>query len=482
MPEDDLVSGLWDTNRMGGANTVQAPTRGILRQLLVSLGIEQVSDTTWRSYNGISTTDKENSIDAFRVFCGLTPLYTNQLTLGSRLLAMQTPFCPTRKLVRTTTWQANDPLVHYHLGDLMLYPTNAITEAVVPPRSVIPTNMTFASLGRLNRRYSPWGGNPDLTDPLNPGPNDYNLALKDPGVRRSDDWEFPSGKVPSVGWLGRVHRGSPWQTIYFKPVPASEEDWREQSADFRWFPLDADPRLRYVRGHPTNDWRLPDLFTVALAPQYSRGQLSVNVGNPTNHLAGMPANLAAWSAVFSGMTVLTNAIADRDLAQIYTNAPIAAFQQQMVIEPAANNPALLRLVEGINRYRASLPPAPGQREPVFRSLGQFLQVPELTIASPFLNTSSPLQRQMALNDTAYERIPQQILSLVKVGEPRFVIYAFGQSLKPAKNGITFETPYERLCTNYQVSGEMYTRAVARVEQTSGGPRVVIESFNILPAE
>ena len=42
------------------------------------------------------------------------------------------------------------------------------------------------------------------------------LAIKDPLVYCSDDWNFPTNKFPTVGWLGRVHRGTPWQTVYLK--------------------------------------------------------------------------------------------------------------------------------------------------------------------------------------------------------------------------------------------------------------------------
>ena len=59
----------------------------------------------------------------------------------------------------------------------------------------------------------PWGGNPVLSSA---DPNPFNLALKDPLVWQSDDWDFPTYKFPSVGWLGRVHRGTPWQTVYLK--------------------------------------------------------------------------------------------------------------------------------------------------------------------------------------------------------------------------------------------------------------------------
>ncbi len=57
---------------------------------------------------------------------------------------------------------------------------------------------------------------------------------------------------------------------------------------------------------------------------------------------------------------------------------------------------------------------------VFTQLGEILSVPNLTVASPFLNTSNPT---VQLNDAAYERIPQQIMSLLRVGQPRYVIFA-----------------------------------------------------------
>ena len=46
--------------------------------------------------------------------------------------------------------------------------------------------------------------------------NPYNLALKDPLVYSSDYWNFPTGQPLNLNWLGQVHRGTPWQTIYLK--------------------------------------------------------------------------------------------------------------------------------------------------------------------------------------------------------------------------------------------------------------------------
>ena len=78
----------------------------------------------------------------------------------------------------------------------------------------------------------------------------------------------------------------------------------------------------------------------------------------------------------------------------------------------------------------------------------------------------------------YEQIPQQILSLLRVGQSRFVVYAYGQALKPESID-----PASGAVRNYQVTAEFATRTVLRVE---GDPRrrvrVVVESFNILPPD
>jgi len=97
--------------------------------------------------------------------------------------------------------------------------------------------------------------------------------------------------------------------------------------------------------------------------------------------------------------------------------------------------------------------------------------------------------------------------LLKVGEPRFVIYSWGQSLKPARlgfvapdqplNGPSID-PGSKVVNNYQVTGEVATKSVVRVvfpERESNNPadpgyfrtdyrrpRLVVESFNIIPSE
>jgi len=121
----------------------------------------------------------------------------------------------------------------------------------------------------------------------------------------------------------------------------------------------------------------------------------------------------------------------------------------------------------------------------FAGRGDILSAPELTIASPYLQGANP----DFTPDWVIERIPQQIMGLLRGGDepPRFVIYAFGQALKPAEHSlVTASGPFFGLCTNYQVTAESVIRAVVRVDNAptprapNNVPRVYVESFNVLP--
>ena len=157
------------------------------------------------------------------MFCGLDAAGVHERArapalraeLGSRTL-VQAPFSPTRKLYQDTAWQANDPLVHYLAQDL-LDPqnrpddpnrTNTVRFAV-PPTAVL-TNSNLGCRERavcaLGRQSQPHPAAAGLRPPRE-GP------LHHP---RSDDWQFPTNKFPNLGWIGRVHRGTPWQTVYLK--------------------------------------------------------------------------------------------------------------------------------------------------------------------------------------------------------------------------------------------------------------------------
>jgi hypothetical protein len=465
--EPPVVSGVWLTNRLGNSASFRVPTMGIVNQMAISLGQQGISLADWNSFSlqNASGRDKEKSIQFFQGYVGGSNqayFSTNGLPTPTAL-AYQAPFSPTRRLYQTTSWQANDPLVHYTAADLRDRTNNTSIQVVRPTDRTI----TNSNLGMLNDRYRPWGGHPNK-DPASDR-NAFLLSVKDPGVYSSDDWNFPAGKYPNIGWLGRVHRGTPWQTIYLKSEVAPMGQ-----ANFGWFGQSggAGPIIARTM-HPSMDWRLMDLFTVAQHPNAIRGALSVN-----------QSEIASWSAVLSGVTVLSN------------TTPISAFGglsnavpqfEDWFIEP--NSPQLRKIVDGINQQRAR------RRNQVFERMGEILSVPELTVNSPFLDRSTTLQQQYGLNDAAYERIPQQILSLLKLDEPRFVVYAYGQSLKPAPSSILISGPNQflGLCTNYQVTGEVIYRAVVKAEgDPVGNPRatppqpprvrLTVESFNIVPPE
>jgi hypothetical protein len=425
----------WFTNRVGG--NPSAMTWGITNQIYVSTN-DVLAASEWSNFSEDPTAglDKPKAVDQFRKLLGLLPLFDTSdtnVTYGR----FQVPFTPTRKLDQQLSWQVNDPLVHYHIEDIYDPHYSSITNVQIIKGNQIPDP---SNIGQVNKRYRPWGGSLQST----PGSSqwDFDLAVRDPLVTQSDDWDFPTNKFPTIGWLGRVHRGTPWQTVYLKSKV------EKLLGDDGWIAWAGRPDT-----HPTNDWRLMSLFTTAPNDAASRGLLSVN-----------QTNIAAWSAVLTGVPVISNGLAN------------------LFIEPAS--PQLYLIVSNINATRLLMP---GQ---VFPDLGSVLGAPALTVASPYLNTSvAGAQKFPLISDELYERIPQQVLSLLKDDEPYVVIYAFGQTLKPASDSVvTAPGVFRGLCTNYQVMAEVATKTAVRIEETrrpNNLPNIykaVVESYSILPTD
>jgi hypothetical protein len=522
----------WCTNRGPGVTSENVPTFGIQNQIGIGLAIPP---------------DPRIPLKAAAFF--RFNMHTNfgnsgfpDLTITNRFYD---PFEPTRIASFVTSWQANDPLVHYTVDDLKVFKTN-LYEFVIA--GTVP--QTFANFGKqVNDRYEPWTNNLPTHSSSR---TLYDLTLKDPLVGRSDDWDFPTNKYPNIGWLGRVHRGSPWQTVYLKAAGLDLGQWMKWSgnagvvANFGQLSTNILPIYTAFGRFTTNDATFSqpirdhdifDVFTTAFNDDATRGQLSIN-----------NTNLAAWSAVLGGVIALTNTVSESDLNNFVSGARFAPW----VIEPAGvydlndgrSLPGIVRIVQGINRTRtlttlftnfATVPATLWTNQPVFPNqtfhrLGDILSVPELTVgplagqslrtnlthyegvypngywvgANPFLNlgntnsvtyrspqTSLTAEQRLALNDQAYERIPQQILGLLRVDTvPRFVIYAYGQALKPAEHSLVNSGGLFGLVTNYQVTAEVATRSVVRIEgvQSTGNYRSmtnlhpVIESFNILPPD
>jgi hypothetical protein len=205
--------------------------RGIRNQIRASQG-EISADWTSDNFQPIPGIDRVKAIKRFREFTGLDPS-TNLLSYG---IAMNAPYTPARNLLQNMTWQANDPLVHYTIADLTdLRRTNNIQFFRSPFR--VATN---SNLGQMNPGYHPWGGNPFRTFASDRFA--FEPAVIDPGILESDDWDFPAERVVNLRWLDRIHRGTPWQTIYFglRTVPTQDlQNWSGR-----------------VATSSTNDWRL----------------------------------------------------------------------------------------------------------------------------------------------------------------------------------------------------------------------------------
>jgi hypothetical protein len=220
-----------------------------------------------------------------------------------------------------------------------------------------------------------------------------------------------------------------------------------------------------VRTDPTNDYRVLDLFTTDFSDNSSKGKLSAN-----------QTNLAAWSALLSGICVATNVLAA-------SNSDYSVFIQPAGIYDANAKPPVVRILEEINSVRTN---SPGGS---FWHIGDILNAPILSTNSPYLTNAN----LATVSDEVYERIPRQIMGLIRAGDqPRFVVYAFGQALKPAPRSIENSGAAVGLCTNYQVTAESAVRAVVRIDGSADPaqannpdparrypPRAVVESYNVL---
>jgi len=431
---------MWSTNRVGGAN------QGVQNQIGVSLG---TIDSNWGK-----DPVNQTAIQGFQSF--MWPGRHNTNTV------MQAPYSPTAENSLYKTWQANDPLVHYTAGDLNYLAQSTNIQPQLPELGF--TNRVMQGFYRLTDRYDPWGGNPGKGPKGDPVA--YTLALKDPAVTRSDDWDFPTNRFPNIGWLGRVHRGTPWQTVYLKASPVNPNNWTNWTGDNEWWPGDTNrltPDANFNR--PSDDHLLFDVFTAAPNDNATRGQLSVN-----------QTNLAAWSAVLSGVVVLTN----DPVAQNYgwtTIQPAGLYNSALSLAQQTN--ALAQIWEGINAARNST-----NFSGEFSHEGDVLAAPQLTEASPYLNLSQ-LDTLSAggVSDEVMERIPQQIMSLLTLRhDPQFVIYTFGQTLRPANHSLVNSGSFFGLCTNYQITAETAARAVVRVVGAPTNTHTVVESYNVLPSD
>ena len=542
---------LWLTNILAG----RLIPSGFENQFAASLNPALVQQLWARPVvNGVPTTG-DPRVDAslgLRAFLyGINSVPRSEMDIAQRELdrmtaaagsangnRIQVGFNPAADVYLTERRMANDPFVHYTKEDLqpggLVYTAPAGYWKFYPdvfpgsngrPDELLGQQVDFrinenqiafesgnslvAFINQTNRvaapakyltAYAPWGTNANLGTGVANSALSRDLAYKDPLVFGVQSWTFPTptNALASVGQLGRIHRGTPWQSVYLKsPIAEIEPGLELQHFGDRhhWKMWSGS-----YGTHPTNDWALLELFSTAMNENAARGMVSVN-----------QTNLAAWSAILSGTPVLrpegqtntpvfigpANGNAQSELWQIvagYTNSSgisypgiVSGFTHT---NPATSSPYFEIPVPGGGTTSSQI-----QRRalPRFESVGEICSVPTLTVGSPFLKNAPILpdfpDRPVA-EDDVIERIPQQILSLLKSDEPRYVVYAWAQTLKPAPGAtVTAPGPYFGMVTNYVVTGEFGTKTVLRFEGATAADapvtrnlRAVVEDHRVLTTD
>ena len=520
------------------------------------------------------------------------------------------------------SWLVDDPLVNAWSKDMSKVENQGRgpfgkTDRVLP--------FTWTTGGpTTNSAYNPWNGLPQ------------EILFKDYGLTSAFLWNFPpTNSLRNIGQLGQVHRGTPWQSVYFKAIgpptvtanlaAASRggfaEDRRMYDAritsgtitiDFDAYSVPdafkiyygdngggagdvllydsvgyfsgrrtaavnfsgASSRLTVVvnegnnvnkgtawhyagsistsmivgpglvgafsfatDSHPTNDWKLIELFTMDSSKAAETSLLSINQTNdvawaaalapisirtpPEDHITPGPQNyvyfvlpyippggdrflLFRQDNIHNGRntyngpglcqnTVSTNAAGNFFLSHYNPNYPNSVptpptIPNTIVVNgtPLNRYDLVANLTAAINARRASL-----GNNPPFTKVSQILDVSEVTLNFPESKNFpqypavSPFRANWS-SDFDYERLPSQLLSLLKVeDEPIVVVYAWGQSLKPADKSIITSGVNVGLVTNYVVTGQVGTRTVLRIKNfnpaiTNQPPRMVVESFKVLP--
>ena len=548
---------LWSTNVLVG----RLIPSGFENQFAGSLNPTTVPTNLWTQplVRGVRTTgdSRQDAALGLRAFLyGVNSVPRSEMDIAQRELdrmtaamgsvngnLIQVGFNPVGDVFLTERRMANDPFVHYtkddlqpgglvftlHSGYWKLYPDvypggdgrpealsgnafelepwRANQIAFESGNSLV--SLTGVATNRTLSAYAPWRRSARLGVGAADETLSVDLAFKDPLIINSSAWSFPTptNAFASIGQLGRIHRGTPWQTVYLKSLVANTEPSEELehfSDRHHWKMWSGS-----YGTHPTNDWALLDLFSTAMNENAARGMISVN-----------QTNLAAWSALLAGTPVLrvprelssksatnlvptiinpANGNLQSELMQIisgyqYTNSNgyegmfhTGVSSGFTLTNPPAANPPVAGV--GITDM-----PVPRRTLPRFESVGEICAVPTLSVGSPFLKEATQLAGfndfRPELPDDVIERIPQQILSLLKSDEPRYVIYSWAQTLKPAAGAtVTAPGPFFGLVTNYVVTGEFTTKSVLRFEgdvapnvPVTRNLRAVVEDHRVITAD
>jgi hypothetical protein len=326
--------------------------------------------------------------------------------ITNNAVSILAPYMPMRLAAQKMFYEANDPLVHYLTSDLEDYPDD--TNSIAGHGSV-----SSLTLGVLNNRYMPWGrpGNLKPVGSFIPDNNPYNPSYKDPLVSQSDNWNFPTNEILNdTSWLGQVHRGTPWQTIFLKSTnileliqsipngPSVETGlgtWLLWTGD-----LNAEDASNMA---PVQDWHMASYLASLFETNYA-SLFSVNDANPGD-----------WENLMNDMTALTN-----DLTDVAINSGFVT-PQFATITVSSNSSQAVVMANAIESVRAAQPIQ------YFTNVGDIFAIPQLSDASPYLHTNT-IQTQKGISDEAYEAIPAQLLPLLHADSIGSAATANGQRI------------------------------------------------------
>ena len=413
---------LWSTNVYG---TGTMPSWGIVNQMDISseditpppsaqwkdprvkiLGISDVKQAARIFFNAAL---QPNSIYQYQTDFGALTAYTNFN------LAVQAPYSAVRTVYVPYLYQVNDPLVHYLASDLDVGKAGVWTGNNVKANGVWgqiddPTTLPFPTPPTteiVRGRYQPWGKSapPQFQSAAYDFDNPYNLTYKDPLVWGSDYWNFPAGQSWNLNWLGQVHRGTPWQTIYFKAHSVLHTFYNNRTVDSgtnTWEAWTGDYNSQDAQQTgPLADRQLVSLLVALLNTNDPHAQFSVN--NPDSK---------AWIALFNGFTVLTNSA---NMPPFITTIVFPTELDPLTV--SSNSPQVTVMADDIQSSRTGQP---------FHQIGDILAIPSLTEQSPFLNWNNMNQQKYGISDAAYEAIPSQLLPLLRTDSIGAMISSNGQ--------------------------------------------------------
>jgi hypothetical protein len=351
-----------------------------------------------------------------------TPTFTYEgKTYVNRQMSIQAPYMPSRTVYASLLLQANDPLVHYLTSDLngligspaiwtgrQVWTNGAWMHSDDPVEQPLPMPPATPLMGR----YQPWGRPGQLAAVAGADGNAYNLAYKDPLVWTPDGWSFPTGQTWSLSWLGQVHRGTPWQTIYLKSTNILAytgftnglATWTAWTGDWLQDEV-AGAYADATASAPVNDWQLVSLLAATLSTNDLQLQFPVSDPDPT-----------AWAMELDGLTALTNI-----LEYAFPGIPPQPPQYSSVVI-SSNSAQAVMIGNAIESAKAVFL---GQE---FHGIGDILAAPQLTVESPFLNLNAASQQEYTINDQAYEAIPSQLLPRLRMDPWGTMISSNGQVL------------------------------------------------------